>query len=157
MAKNDLKRFITRWKNIDKFLDALIFKLCEKMVSSLKKNTPGTIFPTQWTFTISRKPGEVTAEVFNTRLGSATQKGYDESFIRIAFYLNDGTTKHKIPLVRANALHWEIDGQHYFSKGHEVKGIKASHFREKADRIIEQYKKTIPTKFAAYMNHGRLP
>lgn len=154
---SDLQDIIQRWQNIDKFLDALLFSLCEQMVDVLQKNTPGTVFPTQWQFVLYRQTGKVIGEVFNVRLGSDTRAGYDPEFERIAFYLNDGTTPHWVEPVIAKALHWEEDGKDYFSKGHVVSEITPSHFKEKADRVIEEFETTIPRKFEDYINYGRLP
>ena len=156
-GSNDLKKIITRWKNLSQFFDLLMFQLCQKMVAVLQRNTPGTVFPTQWVFAISHKNRMVVGEVYNTRLGSEEHAGSDEAFERIAFYLNDGTDPHMILPVKAQALHWEEDGQHFFSKGHIVSGITASHFKEQAERVIEEFEPSIQGKFEAYMNDGRLP
>lgn len=157
MPRSGLKVIIKRWENIDRFLEALLADLCKQMVAVLRQSTPGTVFPTQWTYTVSRQSGKIVAEVFNTRLGSQTQPGQDEAFERIAFYLNEGTDLHEIKPVVAQALHWEEDGQDFFSQGHVVSGIKASHFREKADRVIEEFQSTIQGKFEDYINRGRMP
>lgn len=156
MAQN-LKSIIYRWKHIDKFFQALFVNLCTQMVDVLVYETPGKVFPEEWTFDIRAKAGKTIAEVWNKRLGSNTRSGTDKAFKRIAGYLNDGTDPHKIKPVIAQALHWEEDGQDFFSKGHVVSGIKASHFVEKTDRVVENFKRTIPDKFADYINHGRLP
>jgi hypothetical protein len=46
----------------------------------------------------------------------------------IASYQHYGTVRHFIAPVRANALHWNVDGTDYFSKGHFVSGIKPTNF-----------------------------
>lgn len=153
----NLREVIYRWEHIDQFLHALMVDLCTRMIDVLEHETPGQQFPKEWTFDVQRFSHKVIAEVWNTRLGSAARSGTNPEFERIAHYLNDGTDPHKITPVNAQALHWEEGGKHFFSKGHVVSGIKASHYREKADRVIEEFLPTIQGKFDAYINYGTLP
>lgn len=153
-----LKKIMYRWEHIDQFLHALMVDLCTRMIDVLSHETPGTQFPQEWTFDVQRLSHKVIAEVWNTRLGSSTRPGTNHEFERIAHYLNDGTDPHKIEPVNAQALHWiGPDGKDWFSKGHIVSGIKASHFREKTDRVIEEFLPTIQRKFEDYINYGTLP
>lgn len=158
MAGKHFNQILSRWKDIDRFVRALMKKLCEDMVEVLKQNSPGATFPTEWTFSISQSGSVTTAKVYNTRLGHDTLQGTNEGFLQIAIWHNDGTDLHKIAPVKAQALRWEDEaGNVYFSKGHIVSGVQARHFREKADRIFQNFEKTIDDKYTQWMTTGRLP
>jgi len=47
-------------------------------------------------------------------------------------FVEHGTDDHDIPLKNKKALMWNTPFGRFFSKGHRVKGIKASHYLERA-------------------------
>jgi len=48
---------------------------------------------------------------------------------RLGFWLHHGTEDHEVKPQKAKALHWvNARGQDRFSKGHKVRGIKATNF-----------------------------
>lgn len=150
---------LTRWKNIDRFSVRLLARICKDMVKVLKENSPGTEFPTTWTWELGGSSGAQTAVVYSTRLGHENKQGEDEGFLQIAIWQNDGTESHWVAPVKAKVLHWtdEESGQDYYSMGHLVRGIQARHFREKAQRVLDEFNNKIPDLFNRYMATGQMP
>lgn len=58
------------------------------------------------------------------------------SDVDYAVFLEFGTNAHWIEPVNAQALHWKVGGEDFFSKGHMVKGIEPRrHFRNSLNRV----------------------
>lgn len=53
----------------------------------------------------------------------------DQEYAR---FVIEGTKSHFVRPTRAQALHWVQGGQDFFSRGHEVSGITANNFPERA-------------------------
>lgn len=50
----------------------------------------------------------------------------------VATFLSQGTSAHWVEPAIAKALHWVMDGVHFFSKGHMVSGIEPMNIEERA-------------------------
>jgi hypothetical protein len=78
------------------------------------------------------------------RLNKAIQGnsiGFTISALPYFFYLDKGTKDHMIKPRKKKVLHWVESDENRFSKGHEVKGIKAMHLIKKAkDLVLKQLK-----------------
>ena len=70
-----------------------------------------------------------TAEELTVKVSTTPQGGAGSA---IPYYLEYGTQAHWVAPVRAKSLHWLQDGEHHFSKGHMVSGIKAHFFMFRA-------------------------
>lgn len=147
----ELQQQITRLEGLPKFLEALAVLFCRMVLDSLERNTPGTQLPKEWTADIQTTQQNVTAKVWNIRVEQHPK------FEEIMFYLDMGTSAHWVFPVNKLALSWVEDGIRYFSKGHQVSGITASHFHAEALRIIEVFEKSIPWHWDQYLKTGRLP
>jgi hypothetical protein len=150
---SDLTKLIDRWNNREKFFEAMFKKLCEQMTKELRDHTPGKTLPLEWNYDVIRSGNTVEARIWNQRVED------DPDFVRILMYLDLGTYDHWIFPVRAWALHWidELTGEHRFSKGHKVSGIKASDFSARAEIVLLEYKAKVPAMWGRYMNSGRMP
>ena len=148
---SELRDIATRLRSLNQFFDRLMQRLCDAMIDVLKANTPGEHLPEEWTSRIQKSGDGVTARIWNTRPEN------DAEFDIIMIYLNYGTVNHWVEPVNAQALHWVEDGISYFSKGHWVSGIRASHFAAKASRVIGDFERQAPAMFAAYIERGTLP
>lgn len=129
------------------FFEAILRELGEIVVNDLRQNTPGERLPDEWTYTVS---GD-TLSIFNTRL-----EGDREQWEMIFGFLNHGTRTHFVAPVNAQALHWQVGGQHFFSKGHVVSGILGAFFAEKADRLIADFERTLERRWQTWIETGRI-
>jgi len=70
----------------------------------------------------------------------------EDKVMDIAGYLHRETARHMVKPVNKKALHWQMKGKDYFSKGHMVSGIKATNWwrlyektKEKINNIITEH------------------
>ena len=67
------------------------------------------------------------------------QKKYPNSDVtteQVLLWLEYGTSPHFVAPVKAQALHWVVNGKDFFSKGHTVAGIEPRrHFRNTVARV----------------------
>ena len=72
--------------------------------------------------------------------------------VNYAVFVNSGTSDHDIAPKNKKALRWVgAGGRNFFSKGHKVKGITASHFientaKEVFDRLDNQFTKALKSE-----------
>ncbi len=142
-----LPDILRRLRNPSPFIQAMMRELGERVVNDLRQNTPGERLPDEWTFEVSGDR----LTIFNTRL-----EGDREQWEMIFGFLNHGTRTHYIMPRNAQALHWQVGGQHFFSKGHVVSGILGAFFAEKADRIIADFERTLERRWQQWVETGRM-
>jgi hypothetical protein len=150
-VRRELQQQIDRLDRFPIFLESLAVCFCAAVLKCLEETTPGTHLPQEWTMEIQKTTEGVHANIWNLRVEQHPE------FEQILFYLDLGTSAHWIFPVNAQALSWVEDGIRYFSKGHQVSGIKASHFHSQTLRVIEQFEKTIPWWWDQYIRIGALP
>jgi len=92
-------------------------------VTRLNFHSPKAIQGT-WAFIVSGN----TVTIFNTK--------YDN---KLLWRLELGTTAHWVEPVNAQALHWEENGEDFFSKGHMVSGIQPHLFLTRTEDEVTQY------------------
>lgn len=145
----DLRRQLHRQQEfLQNVLDDTV-KMCIWGRKGLRWTTPGHYLPEQWISEVHVSGRRGTAHVWNVRVISDP-----DTWEPIMGYLNFGTRKHPIAPVNKQALHWidEETGEDRFSMGHDVKGIKAAHFMEKAQKQVEQFTKTLQRRWENFLN-----
>ena len=66
--------------------------------------------------------------------------------VPLGIFFEEGTKDHWIEPVQKEALHWVQDGKGFFSKGHQVTGIQATHIiRDTIENAMPQFKQEIKT------------
>ena len=107
-------------------LEALIAwgKLIEEEAKRIAPVKTGKLRDEINSFLLAHTAKEITVKVSTASQGSEGSP--------IPYYLEYGTTAHWIAPVKAKSLHWVVNGEHCFSKGHMVSGIKAHFFMFRA-------------------------
>lgn len=108
-------------KVFDDWLDLFMEELTKRMVTEMKNNlrVQGHI-----------KTGNLIDSISYKKIGKHDYQIHIEA--EYAAYIEFGTKDHSIFPKYKKALSWIQEGQRRFSKGHKVKGIKASPFVEPA-------------------------
>ena len=66
--------------------------------------------------------------------------------VPLGLFFEEGTKDHWIEPVEKEALHWVQDGKSFFSKGHQVSGIQATHImRDMIENAMPQFKQELAT------------
>ena len=66
--------------------------------------------------------------------------------VPLGLFFEEGTKDHWIEPVEKKALHWVHDGEGFFSMGHEVSGIQATHImRDMMENAMPQFKQELKT------------
>ena len=152
-AIKQLAKIAQRLENPQPFFESVLTRLCARAIAVLKANSPGDTLPEEWRYTIAVSKTEATAKIYHPRL-----EADPETWLVVFSAHNDGSEDHWIFPTHAQALSWVgDDGVRHFSKGHEVRGVKARHFGEKCDRVIDEYMATLQAKWTRWIETGRLP
>ena len=107
-------------------LEALVAwgKLIEEEAKRLAPVKTGKLRDEINSFLLVHTAEEITVKISTAAVGSEGSP--------IPFYLEYGTQAHWVAPVKAKSLHWVVNGEHHFSKGHMVSGIKAQYFMFRA-------------------------
>lgn len=143
--------FAERIANPAPFFQAMFKDLRNKMLASLRENTPGERLWNEWSSKLQVAGSRSELTIFHRRLEG--DRGHWEP---IFGYLNEGTRTHWVEPINAQALRWEDEsGEVHFSKGHIVSGILPAYFAETADRVVSDFEDGLEKKWSIWISTGR--
>lgn len=77
--------------------------------------------------------------------------------IPLDLWFEEGTKRHFIKPVFKKALSWALENVRYFSKGHYVSGIEATHvFQKGVDKGYPEFKSKLASSIQKYLEETRL-
>ena len=148
----DLEALQQRLAHPAAFLRRVFELVCTRTVRILQEHSPGENLPNEWRIDVNANDTNATARIFHERLEG------DRDTWEIVFHAhNSGTRRYMIYPNQAQALSWVAGGTRFFSKGHEVGGIQARHFAERADRVVSNFEQQLQGMWTRWIETGILP